>query len=155
MQKIQHQPLIGNYRQTLTVPSQRSDNYIVSNANTDEMNGKRPFEERVFARFDALDAAMRVTDSRLESLQSRLGNVESRLETVDSRLQSMDSRLQKLEIRAYDTKPIWEQALKEIVDTRRELSKRLDRFSAMVMETRADLQDVDDRLDKLERKLSQ
>ena len=74
---------------------------------TEEMNGKRPFEERVFARFDALDSAMRATDSRL----------------------------QKLEIRAYDTKPIWEQALKEIVQTRRELSKRLDRIEAITHET--------------------
>ena len=90
--------------------------------NTEGMNGKRPFEERVFARFDALDSAMRATDSRL----------------------------QKLEIRAYDTKPIWEQALKEIVQTRRELSKRLDRIEAITHETRADLRDAEDRLDKLE-----
>ncbi len=125
------------------------------------MNGKRPFEDRVFARFDALDSAMRITDSRLEKVESRLETVDARLETVDSRLQGMASRLQKLEIRAYDTKPIWEQALKEIldtrkeiVDTRRELSKRLDRFAAIVMETRADMQDAEDRIDKLERKLS-
>jgi predicted nucleic acid-binding Zn-ribbon protein len=131
----------------------------VSSENTGEMNSKRPFEERVFARFDALDLAMLVTDSRLENVESRLENVDSRLETVDARLQSMDSRLQKLEIRAYDTKPIWEQALKEIVDTRKEivdtrrdLSKRLDRFAAIALETRADLQDVEDRVDKLERK---
>ena len=88
--------------------------------NTEEMNGKRPFEKRFFARFDALDSAMRDTDSRL----------------------------QKLEIRAYDTKPIWEQALKEIVETRRELSKRLDRIEAIAHETRADLRDTEDRLDK-------
>jgi hypothetical protein len=92
--------------------------------NTEGMNGKRPFEERVFARFDALDSAMRNTDSRL----------------------------QKLEIRAYDTKPIWEQALKEIVETRRELSKRLDRIEAIAHETRADLRDAEDRLDKIEPK---
>ena len=100
------------------------------------MNGKRPFEERVFARFDALDSAVRDTDSRLQKL------------AVD-----MNSRLQKLEIRAFDTKPIWEQALKEIVDTRRELSKRLDRIEAVVYETRSDLRDVEDRLDKIEPKL--
>lgn len=100
------------------------------------MNGKRPFEERVFARFDALDSAIRDTDSRLQKL------------AVDT-----NSRLQKLEIRAYDTKPIWEQALKEIVDTRRELSKRLDRIEAVVYETRSDLRDVEDRLDKIEPKL--
>lgn len=71
--------------------------------NTERMYGKLPFEERVFARFDALDSAMRVTDSRL----------------------------QKLEVRACDARPIWEQALKEIVEMRRELSKRLDRIEAI------------------------
>jgi len=99
------------------------------------MNGKRPFEERVFARFDALDSAIRDTDSRLQKL------------AVDT-----DSRLQKLEIRAYDTKPIWEQALKEIVGTRRELSKRLDRIEAVDYETRSDLRDVEGRLEKIDRK---
>ncbi|HYG09527.1 MAG TPA: hypothetical protein VD835_06105 [Pyrinomonadaceae bacterium] len=60
----------------------------------------RSFEERIFARFDALDSSVR----------------------------DLDTRLQNLEARAYDTKPIWEQALKEIIETRRELSKRLDRI---------------------------
>lgn len=83
---------------------------------------RRSFEERVFARFDALDAYMR----------------------------DFDARLQRLEARAYDTKPIWEQALKEIVDTRRELSKRLDRIEAVAHETRADLRDAEDRIEKLE-----
>ncbi len=94
----------------------------MSDENTERMPGKRPFEERVFARFDALDSAMRVTDSRL----------------------------QKLEVRAYDTKPIWEQALKEIVETRRELSKRLDRIEAIAHETRADLRDAEERIDQIE-----
>jgi hypothetical protein len=47
-------------------------------------------------------------------------------------------RLEKLEVRAYDTKPTWEQALKEIVDTR--------------SLTRSDLRGVEDRVDKIERK---
>ncbi|MDQ2921812.1 MAG: hypothetical protein M3R52_09425 [Acidobacteriota bacterium] len=99
----------------------------VVDENTENLDGKRPFEDRVFARFDALDSAIR----------------------------DMDSRLQKLEIRAYDTKPIWEQALKEIVETRRELSKRLDRIEAIAHETRADLRDAEDRLDKIEPKRAQ
>lgn len=80
------------------------------------------FEERVFARFDAIDLGLR----------------------------DLDARLQKLEARAYDTKPIWEQALKEIIETRRELSKRLDRIEAIAHETRADLRDAEDRIEKLE-----
>ena len=63
--------------------------------------------------------------------------------------------MQRLEARAYDTKPIWEQALKEIVDTRRELSKRLDRIEAVAHETRADLRDAEDRIEKLESKPAQ
>jgi len=54
------------------------------------------FEERVFARFDAVDA---------------------RFDAVDGRLETVDGRLETLESRAYDTKPIWERALKEIVET--------------------------------------
>jgi hypothetical protein len=67
-------------------------------------------------------------------------------------VQNLDSRVQVLESRAYDTKPIWEQALKEIVDTRRDLTRRLDRIEAMVLETRAGLREAEDRLDRLESK---
>ncbi|MFN2455206.1 MAG: hypothetical protein ABR577_13390 [Pyrinomonadaceae bacterium] len=91
---------------------------------TQKMEDNRSFEERVFARFDALDA----------------------------RFDDMEIRLQRLEARAFDTKPIWEQALKEIIETRRELSKRLDRIEAVVHETRADLRDAEDRIERLEPK---
>jgi chromosome segregation ATPase len=117
----------------------------VSDENTDEMNSKRPFEERVFACFDAVDA--------------RFDAVDSRFDAVDSAIHGLNSRVQRLEIRACDTKPIWEQALKEIIETkreiletRREMSKRLDRIDAMALETRADLRDAEDRLDKIESK---
>lgn len=104
---------------------------LMSEETTQNMptNGGQSFEERVFARFDALDSSM--------------GSVRAELRDIDA-------RLQKLEARAYDTKPIWEQALKEIIETRRELSKRLDRIEAVVHETRADLRDAEDRIEKLE-----
>ena len=98
----------------------------MSDETTQNMNGSRSFEERVFARFDALD----------------------------STLKDLDSRLQVLEAKAYDTKPIWERALQEILETRRELSKRLDRIEAIAHETRADLRDAEDRIERLESKSS-
>jgi chromosome segregation ATPase len=123
--------------------------------NTDAMNGKRPFEERVLARFDTIDA-------RFDSIDARFDAVDARFDRVDSSVHDLDSRVQMLEIRAYDTKPIWEQALKEIietkreiVETKRELSKRLDRIGALALETRADQRDSEDRLDKIESKLNQ
>jgi chromosome segregation ATPase len=118
---------------------------MMADKNTDKMNGKRPFEERVFARFDAVDA-------RFDAVDSAIRDVDSRLQVLEVRADDTNSRVQKLEIRAYDTKPIWERAIKEIVETRRELSKRLDRIDAMALENRADLRDVEDRLDKIERK---
>lgn len=81
---------------------------------TRDMNGTRSFEERVFARFDAMDV-------RFSSIDVRLDTIDGRLNAIDVRLDGVDSRLQKLEQKSYDTKPIWEQALKEIIDTRREL----------------------------------
>jgi chromosome segregation ATPase len=55
---------------------------------TQNLSGTRSFEERVFARFDAFDA----------------------------RFDTVDARLEKLESRAYDTKPIWQRALKAIME---------------------------------------
>ena len=107
---------------------------------TKDFDGKKSFEERVFARFDVVDEYLR--------------NLDSRVQNLDSSVQNLDSRVEVLESRAYDTKPIWEQALKEIVDTRRELTRRLDRIEAMVLETRAGLSEAEDRLDRLESKPS-
>jgi len=59
----------------------------MSEENTQNRNGGRSFEERVFARFDALD----------------------------STLKDLDARLQTLEAKSYDPKPIWERALAEIL----------------------------------------
>jgi phage shock protein A len=98
----------------------------MSDEHTHNMNGARSFEERVFARFDALDSTLR----------------------------DLDSRLQVLEAKAYDTKPIWERALQEMIETRRELSKRLDRIEAIAHETRADLRDAEDRIERIESKAS-
>jgi hypothetical protein len=79
----------------------------VSDLNTDPRNGKRPFEERVFARFDAVDSAIRNLDSGLHTLEVRADDTNSRLHTLELRAGDTNSRLQTLEVRAYDTKPIW------------------------------------------------
>jgi chromosome segregation ATPase len=95
----------------------------MSDETTENMNGSRSFEERVFARLDSIDA----------------------------RLQSLENQAER---RALETKPIWERALQEIMETRRELSKRLDRIEAIAHETRADLRDAEDRIGGLESKSS-
>ena len=69
---------------------------------------------------------------------------------MDSAMREADSHLQTREAPACDTKSVWEQFLKEIVDTRRELSARMDRIEAIALETRSRLRKVKDRLDKIE-----
>ena len=79
---------------------------------TKDLDGDRPFEERVFARFDGIEEYLR----------------------------SLDSRVQVLESRGYDTKPIWERALKEILETRVELKETHDE----VKQTRVELKETRD-----------
>ena len=107
-----------------------------------------PFETLVLKRFDQIDA---------------------RLDSMDGRLDSMDGRLTTLESKALDTKPIWEQALAEIVEIKAEIveiktrlndiDKRLHRveralgiLSEDVVHVRADLRGFDDRITALEGK---
>ena len=63
---------------------------------TKNLPGRNSFEERVFARFDAVDA-----------------------------------RLEKLESRSHDTKPIWERALKAIMETGLEVGEVKNKVNAI------------------------
>ena len=107
---------------------------------TQNMPDSSSFEERVFARFDALDASIR----------------------------DLDSRIQTLEARAYDTKPIWENALKEIADSRvemhegfeklrsdmemgtRRVEHKIDILNRNILDMRADQRELEGRVGKLE-----
>jgi chromosome segregation ATPase len=63
---------------------------------TKDLPGRNSFEDRVFARFDAVDA-----------------------------------RLEKLELRSHDTKPIWERALKAIMETGLEVGEVKNKVNAI------------------------
>ena len=92
----------------------------MSEDKTKNMNDSRSFEERVFARFDAVD----------ERFQRIEGNVEI--------------RISKLEARQYDTKPIWEQVLVALA----EINSRLDKMDARFDGIDARLDKMDARFDK-------
>lgn len=82
---------------------------------TRNLHDNRSFEDRVLARFDAFDA---------------------RFDSVDARFESIDARLEKLESRNYDTKPIWERALKAIMETGLEVGELKTKVG--VIETKVD-----------------
>jgi septation ring formation regulator EzrA len=91
----------------------------------------------------------------------------SRLDAIDARLTSLEA---KAEERARDTRPLFEQAIKEMQQTRAELGNRFDRFETEIRrelrtfakrldvfaielnKTQAELRDIDERLAVLEQK---
>ncbi len=76
----------------------------------------------------------------------------TRLDSIDARLGDMNGRLEKLEVRAYDTKPMWENALKEIADTRVEMREGFESVRGEMGEgfasVRAEMREGFERVDK-------
>ncbi len=104
----------------------------MSEDRTREFSDNRSFEERVFARFDAMEG----------------------------RFDGVDTRVGALEARALDTKPIWERALAEILEVKQgvgevkegveDIKRKIDLLSLDVVQVRADQRRVDKRMDSLE-----
>ena len=108
----------------------------MSKDETQHLPDARSFEERVFARFDALDA--------------RFDNLEGRLEALE----------EQSERRALETKPIWERALAEILEVKEGLievpeglfnvERKLDVLSLDIVQVRSDQRRLEKRIDKVE-----
>lgn len=108
----------------------------MSEEKTKDHDGARSFEDRIFARFDALD--------------ERLNSMDRRLDAVDERLVDMNVRLEKLEAKQYDTKPIWERALAEITEVKEELRRGFRVLNSDLFNIRTEQQRTEERLAKLE-----
>ena len=79
----------------------------MSEETTHNLSHHASFEDRVFARFDLID---------------------TRLQTVEDRLQSVEKQAER---RAFETKPIWEQALAEIGEVKLRMSVIETRLGAV------------------------
>jgi chromosome segregation ATPase len=129
----------------------------MSEGKTAETNGSRNFEERVFARFDAIDGRMDRLEVRMDRLEVRLEQrftaVDERFDRVGQRLDRVDGRLESLEARQFDTKPIWERVLGELETMKEQiinLDRKFDILTKDMIQVRADQKYVDKRLDRLE-----
>ena len=108
----------------------------MSEERTRDLPDNRSFEERVFARFDAMEARF---DARFNAIEKRLDN--------------LDSRVQALESKALDTKPIWERALAEILAVKERvesIERKLDVLTLDMMQLRGDQRGLHARMDALE-----
>ena len=124
----------------------------MSEETTHKLPDRRSFEERVFARFDALDAGM----ARMEL---RLDNVETRLERLEARVENLESESQR---RAMETKPLWERALAEMAAVRQDVAAlsekveiidhKLNELGHDMLTLRGQQRRLEVRMDKIESK---
>jgi tetrahydromethanopterin S-methyltransferase subunit G len=115
----------------------------MSEERTRDLSDTRSFEERVFARFDVMEARF----------EARFSSIDARLDRVEARLDSLDTRVQALEARAIDTKPIWERALTEILAIKERvenIERKFDVLTLDMMQLRGDQRRVEKRMDPLE-----
>jgi chromosome segregation ATPase len=127
----------------------------MSTDTTNNLPNRPSFEERVFARFDSLDARMASMDARLDRMEARLERMEARQERMEARMDEMDRRLQVLEEKAYDTRPIWERAIAEILELREDVHTLDRKFNIITRDSitlRAEQSRLEDRMDKFDSK---
>ena len=129
----------------------------MSEETTRELPDNRPFEERIFARFDAVDRRFDTVDTRFNGMDARFDAMEKRLDArfdaVDARFDGLDIRVQALESKALDTKPIWEQALVEIVEVKEgvyDIKRKFQILTEDLIQVRSDQRRVEKRMDTLE-----
>lgn len=93
-----------------------------------------------------------MTENETKALNtpSLLKKILVKLEVMDARLQFVES---KIEDRGFDTKPIWEKALIEIMEVNQRVTtidRKIDVFSRDMLNLRAEQLGLEERLRKLE-----
>ena len=124
---------------------------------TRETPDSRSFEERVFARFDALDARIDRIEVKVDALDARVSRVEAKVDALDGRLTALE---EKVDSRLRETRPIWEavQVRLENVENRLEgiekevkgINRGLKLLHDDNFKIRVEQDGLDERVEKLE-----
>jgi prefoldin subunit 5 len=91
-----------------------------------------------------------MSEDRTQNLPNdELRQILAQLGAINTRLDKMDARLERLEARDYDTKPIWENAFKEIADSRAEMREGFEQINAKFEQVNARIDKVQGGVDEL------
>jgi len=97
-------------------------------------------------------------DRRSLAVETQFGTFEARLEKVEIRLDNVGSRIERLEQevrqRLYDTRPMWHKVVADIAQlqgSQQRLEEGQTVLNDAVRKVHIDFQDIDQRLQKLER----
>jgi hypothetical protein len=100
----------------------------------------RSFEERVFARFDAMEARLDGIDARFNKLEENIG---ARFAAQDLRLAGLE---ETVDARLRETHPIWEGVQLEL----RRLNAKFEQYVEDLFEIRSDQRILRKRVDVIE-----
>jgi chromosome segregation ATPase len=132
---------------------------------TRETPDSHSFEERIFARFDAFerrfDAFERSIEARFSRLEEKVDAMERRFSRLEEKVDAMDTRLTTLEgkvdERLRETRPIWEAMQANIAylkDAVKEIKRTLKVMHTDLLRVRAEQDDLEERVEKIESELS-
>ena len=126
------------------------------------MHDTVPIWEGVVSRLDAIAAEQQSQGRRLDAIEGRLDAIEGRLDAIEGRLDAIEGRLDAIEGRLSAVEgrlDAVEQKLDrlEVIETelrhlRRRIEGMIGELSRDVVEVRAAQRDLEDRLEKLEKK---
>jgi chromosome segregation ATPase len=131
-------------------------------------------------KVDRLITIVQSIDSRVENVETnlatRLEKLEARLESLEARLESLEARLESLETkvdeRLKDTRPMWEAVQAQLTEVEsslrgeirglraemekgfRMVDRRIEHSSGEMSRLYAYERDLEDRVDKIEKRLS-
>ena len=146
---------------------------------TRNLSDHRSFEERVFARFDSIDARLEklesrsydtkpiweralkeILETRLEvgDLKKQLSVVEKKVDAVETKTHAIETRLETVEAEITGLRRDYSGLRSELVETQRDfkmkLTRRLDLVLTSLVDTRDGMREADERLTQLESKLA-
>ena len=151
----------------------------MSEESTKELANRVSFEQRVFARFDSIDARLEKLESRsydtkpiwekalavivetgleVGELKTKVEAIETKVDVIESKVDVIESRVGSLERDVAALKNDYSNLHNELVESQRDFKVKLTRRIDLVLEVMIDNRDgwraADERLNRLESKLA-
>jgi len=151
----------------------------MSEESTKELANRVSFEQRVFARFDSIDARLEKLESRsydtkpiwekalavivetgleVGELKTKVEAIETKVDVIESKVDVIESRVGSLERDVAALKNDYSNLHNELVESQRDFKVKLPRRIDLVLEVMIDNRDgwraADERLNRLESKLA-
>ena len=146
---------------------------------TKDLPNRMSFEERVFARFDSVDARLEKLESRaydtkpiweralaaimevgleMGEIKGKVGVIEGKVGVIEGKVGVIEGKVGVIETDVAVMKTDYAGIRNELTDMKRELkhqvNKRLDLILEFLLEGRDDLRDAEERIKQLETKLA-